>query len=186
NDHVYEEGHAFVVGGAGDDWIDSYGDGAVIAFNHGDGNDTIYAAQGSLVLSLGGISVPDLGLRQDGLDLVLVMPDGDSIRLTRQLEADPAAWPQITLQLFGSVHSYDFNGVIADFNSFQDPSLFLPLDGVLQQREIGVSEEEALGGALAWAYANEGSTSTLTVEEIRSVLSSVDFGVVPQSISLNP
>ena len=50
-------GGNFVLGGAGDDWVNSYATGNVIAFNPGDGRDTVYALN-SLTLSVGGGIAP--------------------------------------------------------------------------------------------------------------------------------
>jgi Ca2+-binding RTX toxin-like protein len=186
DDYVYHEGMSVVIGGAGDDWIDVYGDASVVAFNAGDGNDTVYAA-GAMALSLGGGLVPaDLALSQDGNDLVLAIGQGESIRLTREFEADPLAWPAITLQMFGSVHTYDFNAVMNDFYAavVADPELTsFALDGVLQAHETAFSETDALGGAIAWQYATAGTTSGLTTEQIQSVLADPGFGAVAQPIS---
>src|SRR5258706_5491332 len=134
---------------------------AVIAFNRGDGNDTV-SAIGSMALSLGaGIAPADLTLSREGDDLILGLGGADSIRLTRSFEADPQAWPSIVLQMIsGAVHTYDLNAVIADFEQAlaNDPSLTqLALDGVLQAHPLGVSATDALGGALAWRYATAGS-----------------------------
>ena len=66
-----DDGASFIIGGSGDDWIEGYSAGNVVAFNAGDGQDTIYAVA-PLTLSLGGgIHAADLSLRRDGTDLVL-------------------------------------------------------------------------------------------------------------------
>lgn len=180
-------GSSMVVGGPGDDWIGSYAAGNVIAFNSGDGRDTIYAAN-ALVLSLGGgIDPAALSLSQDGSDLLLSIGANDSIRLTRQFEPDPQAWPQITLQMFGSVHLYDFNAVIAEFQAAlaADPSLGqFPLDSVLPAHETSVSETEAFGGALAYQYGTAGNVNALSDAAIRPVLTDAKFGTAPQSIAV--
>jgi Ca2+-binding RTX toxin-like protein len=180
-------GANFVVGGAGNDRIDSFASGNVIAFNAGDGQDTVYALY-DLTLSLGaGIEPSALSLSQNGTDLVLVIGANDSIRLTREFELDPQAWPSITLQMFGSVHLYDFNAVIADFQAAiaTDASLTaLPLDGMLQAHETSVSETDAIGGALAYQYGTVGSLDGVSDEVIRQVLADANFGTAPQSIAI--
>jgi Ca2+-binding RTX toxin-like protein len=168
-DFVYEEGNAFVIGGVGDDYVEHFGDGGVIAFNPGDGNDTVYAAGGFTLSIGGGITTADLSLVRDGEDLVLAVGAGDSIRLTREFEADPQDWPAITLQLFGSVHTYDLTASI---------------DGSIEDFHLADSETEALGGALAWQYATTGSLEALSDAEIRQVLADPDFGFAPQPIAL--
>ena len=185
--HDPDGGSNFVVGGTGDDWIDSHASGNVIAFNAGDGHDTVYAAN-TLTLSLGGgIAPSNLALSQDGAELVLSLGTDDSIRLTRQFEVDPQAWPQITLQMFGSVHFYDFNAVIAEFQAAlaADPLLAgFSLEAVLPAYETGVSETEAHGGALAYQYGTAGNLNGIGDAAIGEVLGDENFGSGLQSIEI--
>jgi Ca2+-binding RTX toxin-like protein len=180
-------GSNFVVGGTGDDSIDSYASGNVIAFNAGDGHDTIYAVN-ALTLSLGnGIAPADLVLSQDGDDLLLSIGSVDSIRFTRQFEEDPRAWPQITLQMFGSVHLYDFSAVIAEFHEvLASGPLFegFALGGVLQEHATSVSDTDALGGALAHQYGTMGNLNSFSDAAIRQTLANPNFGSAPQSIEV--
>jgi VCBS repeat-containing protein len=185
--YAREGGRNFIAGGAGNDWIGAYGAGNIVAFNPGDGHDTLYAAA-ALTLSLGaGIAPSALALSQDAADLVLAIGAGDSIRLTRQYELDPEAWPQITLQLFGSVHLYDFNAVIADFRQAVAADPRLPqfaLEGVLPAHRTAVSETEALGGVLAHRYATSGALTGLPDSAIRQVLGAAGFGTTLQKIGM--
>src|SRR5512135_1692705 len=178
DDRIDVRDRALVIGGAGDDRIDHYGEAAVIAFNPGDGNDTVHAA-GALTLSIGGGVAPgDLTLAQDGADLLLGVAGAGSIRLTREGEDDPAAWPEITLQLFGSVHLYDFNAALE--------MSALPFGDALAVNEISFSESAGLGGAIAWRYATTGSTGSLTSEELSTVLADPRFATAPQPIEPAP
>ncbi|MGA8049526.1 MAG: putative Ig domain-containing protein, partial [Burkholderiales bacterium] len=186
DDSVYVEGRALVIGGPGDDWIEHYGDAGVIAFNPGDGNDTVYVA-GALTLSIGGGVRPgDLALGQDGADLLLDVAGAGSIRLTRAGEEDAAAWPEITLQLFGSVHLYDFNAAIdaLAYAADGDPIYALPLADVLQAHETSFSESDGIGGAIAWQYAMRRSAAALSDAQVRSVLADSTFGSEAQPITL--
>ncbi len=189
SDDIEDEGHAFVIGGPGDDLIYSIGAADVVAFNPGDGNDTLYVG-GPLTLSLGGGLTPAaLKLGTDGYDLFLTAGPSDSIRLAGGFGTDPQSWPAITLQMFGSMHTYDFNAVIADFAAAlaADPSLTeFTLGGVLPAHETSVSQTDALGGALAWKYATTGSTAGLSTAQIQALLADPDFGLAPQPISLGP
>ncbi len=156
NDFIYDhEGTNFVIGGPGDDTVYHATHGGVVAFNPGDGNDTVYVA-GDVVLSIGGgVDGADLSLGQDGTDLILSIGGNDSIRLSSPWEAEAQIGSTITLQLFGSVYSYDFNAVIAEFQAqaVSDPALVLSLVDVLPAHQISYSADQALGGALAWQYA---------------------------------
>ncbi len=187
DDSIYDEiGGQFVIGGAGNDVVNAYGASApsIIAFNPGDGHDTIYAAE-SLVLSLGGgITPADLGLALDAEtdDLILAVGANDSIRLTREFEADPQAWPPITLQLFGSAHLYDFNSAIAALYSHTGTEL--ALGDVLPALEFESSESAGLGGALANHYQLHGNLDGLSAAEAVSVLADEGFGSALQALEL--
>ncbi|HEX4893420.1 MAG TPA: putative Ig domain-containing protein, partial [Hyphomicrobiaceae bacterium] len=186
NDYLYEEGHAFVIGATGDDQVVNYGPDSIVAYNAGDGNDTILVGS-PLTLSLGGgLTTADMSLSVEGWDLLLTAGAG-SIRLSGGLGADPATWPPITLQMFGSVHEYDFNAVIADFRDAlaADPTLTsFALEGSLQAHETSSSNTEAIGGALAWQYATTGTLAGLSSAQKFSVLADPGFGTAPQPISL--
>lgn len=186
-DYLHVQGYSLVIGGAGSDWIDNFGPGTVVAFNPGDGDDVLYAAD-AFTLSLGGgIAADELTLSEDGDDLVLGVGGSDSIRLTRQWESDTQAWPQITLQLFGSVHLYDFNAAIDFYRDLRvdDPDVGqLALADVLAAHHIGFNESAAYGGAIAYQYAAIGSTGGLSTEEIVLLLQQEDFGDVLHPIAV--
>jgi Ca2+-binding RTX toxin-like protein len=186
-DYLYHEGHSIAIGGAGDDWFDVYAPDGVIAFNPGDGNDTVYAIE-SFTLSIGGGVTPaELSLSPDGDAILLKVGASDSVRLTREFEDEPQAWPTITLQLFGSVHTYDFNGVIDELYAALDanPSLTdFALENVLPAHLVASSETDALGGAIAYQYATTGTTAGLSNAQILSVLQDAGFGAAVQPISV--
>lgn len=176
-------GGQFIAGGSGNDYVGVYGDSSVIAFNPGDGADTVYAAA-ALTLSIGGgIGVADLTLSLDDEsdDLILSIGANDSIRLTREFEADPQAWPSITLQLFGSAHLYDFNSAIAALYNHIDT--VLALGDVLPALEFESSASSGLGGRLAQQYQLNGNLDGLTDAEMRAIVSDADFGVALQPLT---
>jgi len=182
DDFLYLGAPALAIGGPGDDYVGNFGDGGVIVFNPGDGNDTVYAA-GSLTLSLGGgLAASDLHMSEEGDDLVLSIGAGESIRLSREFEDDPGVWPSIQVQMFGSVHVYDFNAVIDEFRAGGSIAGFA-LEGVLHAHETLTSETLAFGGMLAWKYGTTGSVSDLSIDQIRGVIGSTNFGVAPQAIT---
>jgi Ca2+-binding RTX toxin-like protein len=184
DDDLYDGfGRQFILGGSGNDYVGVYGDHSVIAFNPGDGADTIYAAA-ALTLSIGGsIGVADLTLSLDDEsdDLILSVGASDSIRMTRQYEADPQAWPVITLQLFGSAHLYDFNGAIAALYNHSDT--VLALGEVLPALEFESSASSGLGGQLAQQYQLHGNLDDLTDAEIRDIVGAADFGIALQPLT---
>src|SRR5581483_7492524 len=117
DDLVYvQNGRNFVIGGAGVDEIDVFGADSVLAFNRGDGQDLAYAGE-RFTLSLGGgIAAADLSLEADGVDLILRTGGNDAVRLSRQFEPDPSAWPEFRLQIIGDdVRVYDLRAVVDYF-----------------------------------------------------------------------
>jgi len=135
NDYFLVEGRAFIVGGTGDDWIETRGEATVVAFNPGDGpRHGVSRRAVPFALSLGGRRGPGGPLPARGRRgrHPLCSQAATRFRLTRQLEADPYAWPPITAQLFGSVHTYDFNAVArSTFIAGPIPRVTFALDGVL-------------------------------------------------------
>lgn len=185
NDFILtDDGASFIIGGLGDDWIEGYSAGNVVAFNSGDGHDTIYAAA-PMTLSLGGgIHAADFVLSRDGIDLVLEVSATDSIRFTPESVQNPDAWPQITLQIIdGAVTTYDLNEIINQYNDLQanDPALTSwQIGDALAAVQLDSSTEFALGGNLAYRYATAGSNDSLTPDAIRAILADPVFGAAPQ------
>ena len=184
DDYLHVQGHSIVIGGAGSDWVDNYGPATVVAFNRGDGHDTLDAAE-SLTLSLGGVGPGDLVLHADGNDLLLMVGDADTIRLTRRWEIPPQAWPQITLQLFGSVHLYDFNAAIDALRNAQAAGGdHIALGEVLAAHRIGSSEVEAYGGAIAYRYATTHSIAAMDEGQLALILQQENFGAALHPIAM--
>lgn len=188
NDTLYADTDAsFIVGGTGDDWIDSWAPHDVVAFNLGDGRDTVYVAQPFTISLGGGITAGDLSLRRDGGDLVLGTGADDSLRLTRSFDEDPESWPQITVQLMGEwVSAYDLRAAMERFKTLEasDPGIGQwALGDALPEFRVSVSTDYAIGGELAWQYATTGAVGALSDEAIRAVLRSSDFGRGTQPFS---
>lgn len=175
-------GNYFVIGGAGNDAIKVASEGSIVSFNPDDGSDRI-TVSANFVLSIGGqIKPEDLTLRSLGDDLLLEVGSAGSIRLSREydIEGEPLPWKQITLQLFGSAHLYDFNAAIAALDA--GGSATLALAEVLPTLEFTFSESEGLGGLLAETYQSQGSLDSLSEAQIRSVLAHPGFGSVLQAL----
>src|SRR5438874_757380 len=184
DDYFYEEGHSLVIGGAGDDWIDNYGANTVIAFNAGDGNDTVYVHD-ALTVSLGGIAEADLNLSEDGTDLIL-RAGTDSIRFYRRNEADARTWPAMHLQVVGDqIRMYDLTGLVNAFYASQagNASFHMSLADVLPRYQTDASYAYAYGGDLAVRYARGNLDSSVGGEMVLPVLLDEPFGASPQSIT---
>ncbi|MFM9970499.1 MAG: putative Ig domain-containing protein, partial [Burkholderiales bacterium] len=178
-------GQNLLIGGAGNDSIEHRANGGVVAFNLGDGQDTVLVS-GDVTLSIGGgVSASDLALSGNDTELTLAVGTSDVIRFSRYADVT-GEMPAITLQLFGSVYTYDFNAVIAEFlaQSASNPSLVLPLTSILPAHLSSFSADHALGGALAQRYATTGSLDTLSIGQIQAILAFPDFAIQPQDVTV--
>ncbi|MGH7602919.1 MAG: calcium-binding protein, partial [Gemmatimonadaceae bacterium] len=175
-------GRALLIGGLGDDEIDLDAGSSVVAYNPGDGMDTIYAFE-QFTLSIGaGVTPSDLSLSPDGDDVIIKVAGVDSIRLTRD---GGDTWPLVLLQLFGSVDIYNLTSTISTFENAlaADPGLTeFQLGDALPNDLILSSDTGAVGGALAYRYAMTGSLAGLTNSQIFSVLQDSNFGTNLQDI----
>ena len=183
NDHLYYDSRAVAIGGPGDDLVEVYGDNSIVAFNPGDGNDTVYAVAGFTLSIGGGVGPADLGLSIDGQDLVLSVGAQDSVRLTTDFPGS-GTWPTMLLQLFGSAHIYYLGGVVNEFYARRaaDPRLTdLALGDVLPDYLLVSSETGALGGIIAHQYATRGSLAHVPDSDLLPVLQDSQFGGFFQS-----
>ncbi len=189
---VLEGSAGFIAGGVDADRISvSPNRAAIIAFNSGDGHDTV-AFQGPLTVSLGsGITEGQLALRWDGNILTLVVGPADSIVLDHVSIANAATLPIIRLQFVdGTVRAYGLNGAISQVvaSHAQSPGTpsQLSLGSVLPLSALPAGTDQAFGGALAYQYATTGDIDGLSALQARSVVADLRFGSTNQSITPPP
>lgn len=110
--------------------------------------------------------------------------------------AETGTTPDITLQLIGEtgtvpdtddpnhlIGRFNFNAVAAAFTAADDqPDVWSFVDAALDAH-LADSDSEALGGALAYRYAVDGSFNQLNRETITATLASRPLGREPQSIA---
>jgi Ca2+-binding RTX toxin-like protein len=174
----------FMTGGRGNDYIGSRGVNNIIAFNLGDGADTIWATH-ALTISLGGgVSPNEFSFTRDGDDLVLKISSDDSLRWYGIFAPDDISGqtnrPAITLQVIGQdVRIYDFNAVLMDFEAAVAHGADLSnwsIGSSMTAHLLSISNDHAIGGDLAYQYAKESSIASLSSDAVRAVLSDADFG----------
>ncbi|HVK55770.1 MAG TPA: hypothetical protein VM532_12165, partial [Burkholderiales bacterium] len=195
-------GNEIFFGGAGNDAIVT-GDGHdVIAFNRGDGDDTVAASAGAdNTLSLGGgIAYEDLAFEKSGDDLILDAGAGESVTLTGwyasaanhsvlnlQVMAEAMAAFDATSSdplLNNKVEQFNFGGLVDRFDAVRaaDPGVnrWALMDALLDFH-LGGGDSGALGGDLAHEYGKHGNLGNVGSTGAQNVLGNSQFGVTQQT-----
>ena len=139
------------IGGSGNDTINTGTGYDVIAFNRGDGQDTVAASQGAdNTLSLGGgIRYQDLAFKKSGSNLVLQLGVNSQTGIAEQVSF--TGWYSATANN-KSISRLQFNvGAMADFDSGSSDSLL--------NRKVQAFDFQALAAAFDAARA---ATPSLT------------------------
>ncbi|PJA56924.1 MAG: hypothetical protein CO164_10490, partial [Rhodocyclales bacterium CG_4_9_14_3_um_filter_68_10] len=191
----------FVAGGKGNDVIET-GGGAVIAFNRGDGQDTILGSLETTTVSLGGgIGYGDLSVRKDGADLILdtgpnegltfkdwytmpSRPTSLTLQMVEEAAADfaPGGWNWTRDQ---RLERLDFDRLAVTFDALQ--TRYPPLSSwsfayALMQFHLAGSDDSALGGDLAYRYGLTGSLAGIGLAVAQETIGSPQFGITPQTL----
>ncbi len=202
NDKLYGgAGNDILIGGAGNDIIDTGAGHNLIAFNLGDGNDTVLAnAEAENTLSLGGgIDLSDLSFSKSGNDLVLEMRGSDSITLSDWYSSDDNH-NIVTLQIISEATSCDDhhgreheshhdkqrkpNVLSLDFSALTDcftqsgvtDHWSLTEAKLKHHLEHHNSEDDIVGGDLAGQYALHGSFDGMSYDAMQDALKEVNMG----------
>ena len=199
-DDVLEDrtGSTLFVGGRGNDTIRLGGGSDIIAFNRGDGSDTVVTTRaGDATLSLGvGIRVRDLAFRRSGDDLRLDAGGGGSITFDDWYRGSKyqavSTLQLITEGITGSgsvgddaVELYDFKALVSAFDTARrrNPGVSKwALTNSLAGFELDGLDHEALGGDLAYIYGTAGSLAGVGVSAAQEILSASAFGKEAQAL----
>ena len=198
------DGDDFIAGGAGADLVKPGAGRDVIAFNRGDGIDTIQAGAGADdTLSLGGVfRFADLSLTKNGHDLVLSVAPGDRItfkdwyagkpsRSVAKLQVLTERMPEFVGRMSDplpdkAVLTFDFERLVAAFDAARAANPKLASWSVapaLRGTHIGSSDTEALGGLLAHEYGTRGSLDDVDIVGALDLLARPSFGSEPQAFA---
>ncbi|NHZ65438.1 calcium-binding protein [Massilia genomosp. 1] len=153
-DIIEGAGRSLYIGGAGDDTITAWGADFTLAFNAGDGFDTVVlCARGPATISLGlGIVAANVFVSRDGGDLVVHTGAAEGMAL-RGWYDNPAP-EALSVQVIGEggVQLYDLLALIAGVNGQQGARLGQPdMDGAAPA-----------GGELAVVYASNAAGIGIT------------------------
>lgn len=190
-------GNGILIGGSGNDRI-SIGAGTdIIAFNRGDGQDTVIInrAKGN-TLSLGhGIAYTDLLFSKKGDDLTLVTGTNEQITFKRwYLNANHHSVATLQMMIEDSadydaaststinnkkITQFNFGGLVAAFDRARAETATLKnwaLSSSMSDYHLGGSDTAAIGGDLAYQYARMGSLSSISLKPAQAILADAQFG----------
>lgn len=186
----------FIAGGKNDDLISAGGGYNVIAFNKGEGRDTVLPGIGaSNTLSLGvGINESSLSFLRAGQDLILEM--GGSSQVTfKDWYSSAANQNFVTLQMIEeqqestsesgwNIEQYDFKTLVQAFDTAKAADAKLSswslMNGMLDAH-LETSDAMAIGGELAARYAS-GGDKAVSLGTAQNTLQDVQFGSQAQAV----
>ncbi|MEW6313433.1 MAG: putative Ig domain-containing protein, partial [Pseudomonadota bacterium] len=191
-----------LIGGIGNDTINPNSGADIIAFNAGDGQDTVIAvAPIDNTLSLGGgITYQNLVFSKTGNNLVLgtggtdqvILKDwylGSTYRSVINLQVvldltsyNPASSDPLLSQ---RVQRFDFTALVAGFDQAlaANPTMTnWNLTNALLSAHLAGSDTDAIGGDLAYRYATDGTLAAVGVNAAQSILNGAGFGSSAQAL----
>jgi len=192
-----------IIGGTGNDIIRTGRGTDIIAFNRGDGQDTVYSdREGNNTLSLGGgISYDDLRFRKSGKDLVLELGGSDSITF-KHWYAGQGRMSLLNIQIVteamagfddaatstmagAAVNNFSAAGLVNAFDAARAANPFLDswaLSNALAQFHLWGSDDAAIGGDLSYQYGIRRTLAGIGVAAAQEVIGAAGFGSDAQSL----
>jgi VCBS repeat-containing protein len=192
-----------LIGGAGADLIGVGTGHDIVLYNLGEGADVISATPGqSDTLSLGGgIAYDDLTLRKRGRNLILKTGRHDSVTFTdwyASPENQTVANLQVIVEAMAEfsasstdplldkkIHTFDFRAIVDAFDESRGRrswSREWDVMDALLDAHLGASDNEALGGDIAYRYGLNGSLAGIGVTAVQDVLNAPQFGSAAQTL----
>jgi Ca2+-binding RTX toxin-like protein len=196
-------GNELFIGGTGNDTFTTGAGADLIAFNRGDGLDTVNASIGTdNTLSLGGgIQLGDLSFTKSANNLILDTGSSDQIIL-KDWYASTANHSLLTLQMIeeaaadfnpaggdalrdNKIETFNFQGLADRFDQAvaANPGLTSwALTNALTDFHLAGSDSDALGGDLAYQYGKNGNLANVGLTAAQSILSDPAFGASAQAL----
>jgi Ca2+-binding RTX toxin-like protein len=190
-------GKEIYIGGAGNDSITTGSGVDVIAFNRGDGMDTVAASAGldNTISIGGGVRYQDLSLSKSGNNLVLNTGAGEGVTLANwytattnrsvlnlQVIAEAIAEFDATSSntlLNNKVERFNFGGLVNRFDAARTANPTISswaLTNALLDFHLGGSDSAAIGGDLAYQYGKQGGLANVGSTGAQNVLANSQLG----------
>ncbi|HVK54790.1 MAG TPA: hypothetical protein VM532_07145, partial [Burkholderiales bacterium] len=190
-------GKEIYIGGAGNDSITTGSGIDVIAFNRGDGMDTVAASAGldNTISIGGGVRYQDMSLSKSGNNLILNTGAGEGIALVNwyaattnrsvlnlQVIAEAIAEFDATSTnplLNNKVERFNFGGLVDRFDAARTANPTISswaLTDALLNFHLGGSDSAAIGGDLAYQYGKQGSLANVGSTGAQNVLANSQLG----------
>ena len=192
------------LGGTGDDSVDTGTGADIIAFNQGDGQDTVAASSGqdNTVSLGGGIKNTDLTLNKVGNDLKLGTGAGEGLTF-KDWYAAPANRSVLNLQMIEEasadfddmsadklinkkIVTFNFAGIADAFDLAGTPTDWEVMETLLNTFLLAGSDTAALGGDLAYIYGKALSLTGLALTPVQGILADSNFGAAAQALQPLP
>lgn len=195
-------GKELFIGGAGNDTITTGAGADIIAFNKGDGQDTVVASTGTdNTISLGGgIQYANLAMSKSGNNLILNTGSGEQIILQNwykgtsnhsvtnlQIVLNSSIYNAVSTDtlLNHQVQSFNFATLASSFDQAlaTNPTLTAwSMTDALLTAHLAGSDTAALGGDLAYHYNLNNSLSAIGLASAQTVMNDANFGTAPQTL----
>ena len=195
-------GKELFIGGLGNDTITTGTGADIIAFNKGDGQDTIVASTVTdNTISLGGgIQYANLSMSKSGNNLILNTGNGDQITMQNwykgtnnhsvanlQLVLDAGSYNASSTDplLNQQVQEFNFAALAQAFDQALAANPVLTswsMTNALLNAHLSGSDTAALGGDLAYQYNLNGSLAGIGLASAQTVINDASFGVSPQQL----
>jgi hypothetical protein len=196
-------GNDIFIGGAGNDHITTGAGADIIAFNRGDGQDTVFASNGKdNTLSLGnGIAYADLFFNKTANDLTLTTGTNEqitfkgwyrhanhhSVATLQMMIEDSADYDAASTSVIHNkkIMHFDFDGLVAAFDQARAETTTLTswaLSSSMPAYHLSGSDGAAIGGDLAYQYAKTGSLTSLSLRPAQTILADTQFGLSSQTL----
>jgi Ca2+-binding RTX toxin-like protein len=193
----------FIAGGLGNDTITTGTGVDVVAFNRGDGMDTLVASTGKdNTLSLGkGIKYADLLFKKSGNDLILVTGTSEQVTMKDwYTNVNNRSIANLQIVIEGTtdynaastnklnnkkIGQFNFDGLAAKFDQARaaNPSLTSwALSSSLLEFYLAGSDTSAIGGDLAYQYAKVGNLSGFSMIPALNIISNAQYGSTSQTL----